>query len=547
MKHPTSLRLLAVVTMTFAMLTATLASGMTASTAAAAEPSRVVSGWFGWWTSPADMVSVAKNSNGVLGEVNIFWWQFKGADKPICTTVGATECQTDGPTPWTTPRFAEAVAGLHALGIDVYATQTDLDYKRAGSLSSYLASKANRHILADKLTTWAVNAGVDGVDLDWENFAFNDGASSWPTTQPRFVTMIKLLSQKLHAAGKKLSVTVPGGYQPFRSDGSPNPGGGYTVYAWSQIADHVDRLRLMTYDYSWNRPGPIGPDAWTRSSVRSAIAQVGEANKSKIYVGVHSYGKAWYVRDSNDNPTVIGNCPSGWSPSGRDAISMNPTEARELAAAYGVTPRFDNTYKEWTFRYEKTESGNYTTAANARKSKDCKVLKEVWFGAAETAEARGALVKETGIGGLSVWELSSLDPKFFSVLAPYANKPGTSPKPSASPQPSTTPSPSPTTLGPLGKLQATVSKPRPKAGKSVVVSGQLAPTKAGVKVKRHSYINGKWRKRGFVMSSTTGAARFRVALPKKPGKFKFRLTAKTPETKRIYSTVIKVKSVKKKR
>jgi spore germination protein YaaH len=501
-------------------LTASLFTVVTAP--AHAEPSRVVSGWFGYWTPPQDMISIAKSSHGVLGEVNIFWWRYAGTDKPICTSLAFDSCQATGASPWTTAHFSEALAGLHALGITVYATHTDLDGNRARSLAGYLAGAANRESLATKMTEWVVKSGVDGVDLDWENFAFNDGSSTWATTKPRFVKTIQLLATKLHAAGKKLSVTVPGGYQPFLSNGQPNPGGGYTVYAWAEIAPYVDRLRLMTYDYSWNRPGPIGPDAWTRSSVRSAIAQVGAANKSKIYVGVHSYGKAWYVRDSGDNVAVVGACKPGWKPTGSDAINLTPTEARALAATYKVSPRFDNATKEWTFRYQKTENGTWTTASGSKRSKSCTVTKEVWFGGAETAVARAQMVKEYGIGGLVVWQLASLDPNFFSSLAKYAH--------------------SGRALGSLGTLKATASTKRPKVGSKMSLTGQLSPVAASVKVKRQSYVNGSWRNRGFVRTNAAGTALFTIQMPKQSARYKFRLTAKTPDTKRIYSSTVKVRS-----
>ena len=385
--------------------------------ASAAERSRKVSGWFGYWTDSADMISIAKNSKRVLGEVNIFWWHYSGPVNPVCTTT--LSCPSPSSTPWTSTLLSTAARGLRAQGVDVYATHTDLNSGLAGSLSTYLAKKKNRRAIATRLTDWAVRAGVSGVDLDWENFAFNDGSQSWATTRPRLTATIRILSAKLHAKGLKLSVTVPGGYSPFLSDGSPNPGGGYSVYDWAALAPLVDRLRLMTYDYSWNRPGPIGPHAWTRAVVRSAIAQVGKENRSKIYVGLHQYGKAWYSRDDADDFITVGECSDSWRPSGSDAISLSVAEARALAADYGVTPRFDRPSREWTFTYVKTESGRYTNSKGKRRTAECRVQKEVWFGAKETAAGRMQIVKRRHIGGVAVWQLAGLDTGFFGAVRPY--------------------------------------------------------------------------------------------------------------------------------
>ncbi|MDP4015091.1 MAG: glycosyl hydrolase family 18 protein [Candidatus Nanopelagicales bacterium] len=384
--------------------------------AQAAKRSRVVSGWFGYWTSPEDMASIAKSSNGVLGEVNIFWWAFGGADNPICTYGDSGSCQGSSAKPWTNDRFIQARKGLRRQGIKVYASHTDLYSGRRGELSAYLSKKKNRKALSRQFADWAVKAKVHGVDLDWENFAFNDGSATWKATKPRFVKTVRLMSKKLHRVGKRLSVTVPGGYSPDK------PGGGYWVYAWKKIAPYVDRLRLMTYDYSWNRPGPIGPQKWARQVVKSAIRQVGSANRKKLYVGVHQYGKAWYARDASDGYVTSGDCKANWEPSGRDGIALSPAGAAGLAKDFGVTPTFDKSSREWTFRYLKGEPGTYLTKEGKKRSLDCDVWKETWYGDTLTAKARGRMVRKLGIGGLAVWNLANTNDDFYPGLAPFTVK-----------------------------------------------------------------------------------------------------------------------------
>lgn len=379
------------------------------SAATSTQRSRLVSGWFGYWTDPSEMISIAKSSNGVLGEVNIFWWANGGAANPVCTLSSSGVCQSG----WTTTRFAQAAKGLRALGILVYATHTDLSYAMRGTLSSYLRKKSRRAAIAARFADYAVRAGVDGVDLDWENFAFNDGTSTWTATRSRFVKTIVLMSQKLHAVGKRLSVTVPGGYAPGSSSG------GYWVYDWKAIAPYVDRLRLMTYDYSWNRPGPIGPHDWTEKVLKSAVSQVGRANRRKLYVGAHQYGKAWYDRDSKDGYVTSGACAAGWRPSGSDAIVLSPSQAAGVARSYGVKPVFNRTAREWTFRYLKRESGTYRAKSGRRHSQVCNVWKESWYGDSRTAVGRAELVRKYRVGGLAVWQLGSTNSDFYPSLAPF--------------------------------------------------------------------------------------------------------------------------------
>ena len=50
---------------------------------------------------------------------------------------------------------------------------------------------------------------VDGIDLDYEGFAFSDGHDSWASTQPVWRAFVTELAAALHANGKLLSVTIP--------------------------------------------------------------------------------------------------------------------------------------------------------------------------------------------------------------------------------------------------------------------------------------------------------------------------------------------------
>jgi spore germination protein YaaH len=483
----------AVILVTVFGLLLTLQSLPLNSAAAKTGKSRVVSGWFGPWTSADEMIRIGSSSRGVLGEVNIFWWDYRGWSNPVCT-YGLASCGASSRTPWTSRKYAAAVRGLQAKGIHVYASHTDLSASRARSLSTYLATRKHRRALANKLTTWAVRSGVNGVDLDWENFAFNDGTSTWSATKPRFITTIRILSRKLHAAGKRLSVTVPAGYQPFRNR-RPNRGGGYWVYAWREIAPMVDRLRLMAYDYSLNRPGPIGPHGWARRVTKSAVAQVGRANRRKVYIGVHQYGKAWYVRDSRDNYVTRGKCRSNWRPSGANSIALGPGQAASVAAAYGRRPRFHSGHREWNFRYLKSQAGTFVSKKGKTRRRTCNVWKKIWYGDAATAVARGDLVKKYGIGGIAVWQLASTRSDFYPRMRRLTGR----------------------------RLTARASVLRPRAGSTVTIRGQLSAAGSGVRIKRQWKHNGRWRTKARARTNSHGRVSFRVRLLGKPRSYKFRL------------------------
>ena len=316
--------------LTAALASAAVAAGLlvAAPPAVAADPPRpIVSGWFGWWASDTAVNQMASSADGVVREVAMFWWSFQGPKNPLCIYDNGDydkqgdwgDCMDPGwATPWTTPKFDRQRKALQAAGIKVNASITDLSSSTAGQLGEYLSKGSNRRAYAKLITDYAVKAGVDGIDLDWEVFAFHDDRATWPKTRDAWIKTIKVLSSNLRAKGLTLWATVPGGTSPFVTAstapvnqcgdsrgpvGSPNPGTGYCVYAWSEIAPYVDRLKIMAYDYSFSVPGPIGPNNWARQVAESAVAQVGSENAGKVWIGAPQYGRNWPLT-SGDGWTV---------------------------------------------------------------------------------------------------------------------------------------------------------------------------------------------------------------------------------------------------
>lgn len=391
----------------------------TPTTQATGEPRPIVGGWLGWWAGDAAVDRLVDESAGAVPEVNIFWWFFAGRSKPLCTYSRFDGGCVQSATPWTNPTLDAQRVRLQAAGIKVLASITDLGPTYAGQLAPYLAEEVDRTAYAAQIAEWAVKAGVDGVDLDWENFAFRDGSSTWPTTKPYWVAFIRTLSAQLKSKGLLLSATVPGGVPPFRGDGTPNPGTGYSVYAWSEIIPFVDRLRIMAYDYSWTYPGPIGPNAWAREVVRSAVAQVGEQYARRVWIGVPQYGRDW-VRRTSTGGFLTRNCPTTWTPNLTRVTVTTAGNARALAESANVTVTWDEEAGEWWFRYTAATAGTVPADGGGREPRACQARREVWFADADSALARAALVPEFRIGGIAVWNLEDVEADFYAQAAEYA-------------------------------------------------------------------------------------------------------------------------------
>ena len=79
----------------------------------------------------------------------------------------------------------------------------------------------------------------------------------------------------LHADGRTLTVSIPPVY-----DAGQTPESGYWVYDYGAIVEHVDRIRIMAYDYSVAEPGPIAPLDWVESTITGAIEATGSPRQA---------------------------------------------------------------------------------------------------------------------------------------------------------------------------------------------------------------------------------------------------------------------------
>ena len=377
-------------------------------------------GWFGNWHPPATVGQKVREGHGVLTDVAVFGWQFAGRSRPVCALTFDSGCvPASAKRPFASRELARSWSELK--GVRTWISHIDLDAERAGQLARVMKDPRRRAGMINTLVDWTVELGADGLDLDWENFAFNDGSGSWKRTRPAFVATVRSLAAALHRQDRLLSVTVPAGAEPFWPDGRPKSGSGYTVYDWGAIADRVDRLNLMTYDYSWDKPGPIGPNPWARQVVRSAIAQMGRDNARKIVAGVPLYGKSWPTPGSGGKVRTLGRCPTTWRPdSAPEIFSVTPVSARQLADEKGRAPKLDADTGEWTFRYGERLDGSYRvtvgkgkSARSERRDRACTVSRTVWYSAGKALGMRARMARQEGIGGVFAWNLASTDRDVF--------------------------------------------------------------------------------------------------------------------------------------
>ncbi len=351
---------------------------------AAAQPRKVLSGWIPYYSMNRSLPAVVANAD-IIREVMPFWYtlKFNGAKKlPVVTDLYA-------PANPSVP-IAIPLATMRNSGFTIIPTITDGTSELV--LAKLLANPTSRTQVVNAITDLVMTNNYDGIDLDFEGFAFVDKNTTWNSTKPNWIAFVKELSGVLKSKNKLLSVSTPYMYDPAGAQK------GYFVYAWADIAPYIDRLRIMTYDFSVSKPGPLGPLAWTERTIKYAISVM---PASKVYVGIPGYGRDWVTKVEGICPKEVANVVRV----GAKAATFVLRDAAALAQSYGVIPTYDETLGEVNFTYTKVYSGQ--TAAGLATT--CTATRTAWYQDARSFTSRIGFVSKYRLGGVAQWTFGMED------------------------------------------------------------------------------------------------------------------------------------------
>jgi spore germination protein YaaH len=381
------------------------------------EPRRDTTGWIAYWATDVGRASVNANED-LFSELSPFWYRATGVSTLVSDEQPSQQAQV------TSLAKSEHLPLIPAVR----------DGTPPHTMAAILANPAERAAHVAALVNLVMTRGYAGLDLDYEQFGFGDGTSTWSSTRPNWVQFVAQLSAALHGRGRLLTITVPPVYKGTRA-----PGSGYWVYDWPGIAPHIDRLRIMAYDFSIAAPGPIAPMWWLESTLRYAVSVVPPA---KIQIGVPAYGRSWVTG-------ILGTCPNGVAPKRFDVRMAN---AATLIKEKKAAPVRDVHSGELTFSYVDTFTGpppppppttSPTPTAPRPTSVTCFVKRTAWLPDTTVALARAKLVGRFGISGMSQWALGFEDLKQWQPLRDYAST-----------------LPHPPGKDPIGRLEAVAVGPR---------------------------------------------------------------------------------------
>ena len=346
-----------------------------------------VDGWAPYWTLDDSGDEISRR-DGSMRQVSPFWFNATGVDQ-ITVDPNASRDRIDD--------FLEDAD-------EALIVPSIVDALGAGEMAAILADPATRRRHVETIDRFAAEGDYDGIDLNYEKFAFSDGRDSWAETRPNWVAFVADLADELRADGRILTVSVPPVYDAGQTSDS-----GYWVYDYGAIAEHVDHIRIMAYDFSVGDPGPIAPLSFVQRAMDGAIEATGRPDK--LVLGLPAYGRNWPV-------SVEGTCPEPDADAGISVPGITTVTARsvdELLERRNAVPTFDPETGESSFGYELEITDGTNT---------CVQLRQVHYVDADGVRPRMDLAIDAGLGGVAVWALGFDNDDVWDQILVDATLPG---------------------------------------------------------------------------------------------------------------------------
>jgi spore germination protein YaaH/putative cell wall-binding protein len=242
------------------------------------------------------------------------------------------------------------------------------------ALDSLLANKTSRTNLINGLTEMLRKTGCDGVVLDFEFLSDTSG--------PNLTQFTKELGAQLKIQNKIFVLAVMS---------RTSSADWYPEFDYPHLAQNVDYLNIMTYDYSNPTPGPIAPLDWIKKVLNYTKSQGVAMNK--VLLGIPYYGRDWTKTTG-----------------GYNKVSINLSTALKTSTTYNTTvQRLTSTADSIGIPYY-----TYTDATNA--------LHTVYYDDPLSWEAKLSLLDQYNLGGIGSWSLMWLDDETAAKLFPILQR-----------------------------------------------------------------------------------------------------------------------------
>lgn len=148
----------------------------------------------------------------------------------------------------------------------------------SGSMDIFLTNANANNVAVDTLVKFTVDNGIEGIELDFEDFG-SWSASSYASYK-QFVTK---LGNALHAKNKKLMIDGPA----IANAGEQS----WFLWRYEDFANlPVDKIVVMSYDHQFDHGAgtPVAPLSWIKDVAKFTLSKY--PYPDKLTMGIPSYG-----------------------------------------------------------------------------------------------------------------------------------------------------------------------------------------------------------------------------------------------------------------
>ena len=275
----------------------------------------------------------------------------------------------------------------HQSNLDVWVVLRDFH----GGINSYdetyqvLSYTSKRERLANQVIGAALQAGVDGINLDFELISTECGE--------HYIQFVRELSVKCRQNGLVFSVDnyVP---QPYNEH--------YNLKEQAVVADYVVIMAYDEHTEGSYEAGSVASYNYTKQGIEDAL---GSVPKEKLVAGVPFYTRLWFEtmkteeelreQEGTDAAAYLYNVSS-------TALGMD--EALQTVQNAGVQIEWNETAKQNYAQWD-ADGGTY----------------KIWLEDAQSLEEKLKLIKAENLAGVAEWKLGAENTAIWDLILQYVN------------------------------------------------------------------------------------------------------------------------------
>ncbi len=257
----------------------------------------------------------------------------------------------------------------HANGYKVWPMVSNSELGDLDAVSKLLSTYENREYLIDNILDELIDAGVDGVNIDFENM--------YQADKDNYSRFLIELAPRLRESGLTLSVDVTA------PDGSETWSLCFDRNVIGQVADYIIFMGYDQNGVSGAKAGTVAGCDWVELNIKKFLGQEG-VSEDKLILAMPFYTRLWKETDGTLTSSVV--------------------NMRSVTIPDGVEKTWDENTKQYYIEYEQ----NGTTY-------------KMWIEDEESLKAKLNLINQYDLAGGAFWSKDRESNTVWGIIAEKLN------------------------------------------------------------------------------------------------------------------------------